>query len=62
MVATGAITNTKQDIGNKLQVRCTALWKELLNTDNPTDDLINRLTIFHNDVELSAKKIGLYNE
>ncbi|WYW98747.1 hypothetical protein WMR86_17525 [Proteus vulgaris] len=58
----GMIRLRNEDIGNKLQVRCTALWKELLNTDNPTDDLINRLTIFHNDVELSAKKIGLYNE
>lgn len=58
----GMIRLRNEDIGNKLQVRCTELWKELLNTVKPTDDLINRLTVFHNDVELSAKQTGLYNE
>ena len=58
----GMIRLRNEDIGNKLQVRYTALWKELLNTVKPTDDLINRLTVFHNDVELSAKQTGLYNE
>ncbi|MFS3604214.1 hypothetical protein ACK6T9_13675 [Proteus vulgaris] len=58
----GMIRLRNEDIGNKLQIRCTELWKELLNTVKPTDDLINRLTIFHNDVELSAKQTGLYNE
>lgn len=58
----GMIRLRNEDIGNKLQIRCTALWKELLNMDVPADDLINRLTIFHNDVELSAKQAGLYNE
>lgn len=58
----GMIRLRNEDIGNKLQIRCTELWKELLNTVNPTDDLINRLTTFHNDVELSAKQTGLYNE
>ncbi|QNH64609.1 hypothetical protein H7F13_11270 [Proteus vulgaris] len=58
----GMIRLRSEDIGNKLQVRCTKLWKELLNTDNPTDDLNNRLNIFHNEVESSAKQTGLYNE
>ncbi|HCZ8407703.1 TPA: hypothetical protein O4D63_000024 [Proteus mirabilis] len=58
----GMIRLRNEDIGNKLQVRCTELWKELLNTVKPTDDLINRLTVFHDDVELSAKQTGLYNE
>ncbi|MDM3867966.1 hypothetical protein QF204_07215 [Proteus faecis] len=58
----GMIRLRNEDIGNKLQVRCITLWKELLNTDNPTDDLINRLNTFHNDAELSAKQVGLYNE
>ena len=58
----GMIRLRNEDIGNKLQIRCTELWKELLNTVKPTDDLINRLTVFHNDVELSAKQTGLYNE
>lgn len=38
----GMIRLRNEDIGNNLQVRCTALWKELLNTDNPNTDLINR--------------------
>lgn len=58
----GMIRLRNEDIGNKLQIRCTELWKELLNNDNPTDDLINRLNTFHNDVELSSKQTGLYNE
>lgn len=58
----GMIRLRNEDIGNKFQVRCTALWKELLNTDNPNTELINRLTAFHNDVELLAKQTGLYNE
>ncbi|MDM3582881.1 MULTISPECIES: hypothetical protein [Proteus] len=58
----GMIRLRNEDIGSKLQIRCTELWKELLNTVKPTDDLINRLTVFHNDVELSAKQTGLYNE
>lgn len=58
----GMIRLRNEDIGNKLQIRCTELWKELLNAVKPTDDLINRLTIFHNDVELSAKQTGLYDE
>lgn len=58
----GMIRLRNEDIGNKLQVRCTELWKELLNTVKPTDDLINRLTVFHDDIELSAKQTGLYNE
>lgn len=58
----GMIRLRNEDVGNKLQIRCTESWKELLNTDNPADDLINRLKIFHNDVELSAKQTGLYNE
>ncbi|HGN1021074.1 TPA: hypothetical protein ACKROD_001749 [Proteus mirabilis] len=58
----GMIRLRDEDIGNNLQIRCTALWKELLNTDNPNTDLINRLNTFHNEVELSAKQAGLYNE
>ncbi|MEQ5178954.1 hypothetical protein [Proteus genomosp. 6] len=58
----GMIRLRNEDIGNKLQVLCTALWKELLNTDNPNTDLINQLNTFHNEVELSAKQTGLYNE
>lgn len=58
----GMIRLRNEDIGNKLQVRCAALWKELLNTDNLNTELINRLTVFHNDVELLAKQTGLYNE
>ncbi|HEK0679119.1 TPA: hypothetical protein ACKRKK_003320 [Proteus mirabilis] len=58
----GMIRLRNEDIGNNLQIRCTALWKELLNTDNPNTDLINRLNTFYNEVELSAKQTGLYNE
>ena len=58
----GMIRLRNEDIGSKLQVRCTALWKELLNMDDPTNDLINQLNEFHNDVELSAKQTGLYDE
>ena len=58
----GMIRIRNEDVGNKLQIRCTALWKELLNMDDPTNDLINRLNEFHNDVELSSKQTGLYNE
>lgn len=58
----GMIWLRDKEIGNKLRVTCTTLWKELLDADNPSSDLINRLNAFHYDVELSAKRTGLYNK
>nr|WP_306804147.1 hypothetical protein [Providencia sp. PROV024] len=57
---TGMIRLRNAEIGGKLQIRCTALWKEVINATEPTEDLINRLTVFHNDVEKAAKETGLY--
>ncbi|MGW8596298.1 hypothetical protein ACWBQ1_14250 [Providencia rettgeri] len=57
---TGMIRLRNAEIGGKLQIRCTALWKEVINSDETTEDLINRLTVFHNDVESAAKETGLY--
>lgn len=58
----GVIWLRDKKIGNKLRITCAILWKELLDTDNPPSDLINRLNEFHYDVELSARRTGLYNE
>lgn len=57
---TGMIRLRNAEIGGELQIRCTALWKEVINATEPTDDLINRLTVFHSDVEKAAKETGLY--
>ncbi len=56
----GMIRMRNAEKGGKLQIRCTALWKELINATEPTDDLIIRLTVFHSDVEEAAKETGLY--
>lgn len=56
---TGMIRLRNAEIGEKLQTRCTELWKEVINVTEPTDDLINRLTVFHSDVEKAAKETGL---
>ncbi|MGW1369400.1 hypothetical protein [Providencia hangzhouensis] len=57
---TGMIRLRNAEIGGELQIRCTALWKEIINSTEPTEDLINRLTAFHSDVEKAAKETGLY--
>lgn len=57
---TGMIRLRNAEIGGRLQIRCTALWKEVINATEPTEDLINRLTVFHSDVEKAAKETGLY--
>ncbi|WP_196723601.1 hypothetical protein [Providencia rettgeri] len=57
---TGMIRLRNAEIGEKLQTRCTEFWKEVINATEPTDDLINRLTVFHSDVEKAAKETGLY--
>nr|ELR5173113.1 hypothetical protein [Providencia rettgeri]ELR5195410.1 hypothetical protein [Providencia rettgeri] len=57
---TGMIRLRNAEIGGNLQIRCTALWKEIINSNEPTEDLINRLTVFHSDVEKATKETGLY--
>ncbi|AVL75529.1 hypothetical protein [Providencia rettgeri] len=57
---TGMIRMRNEKMGGELQIRCTSLWKELINAIEPTEDFINRLTEFHNDVEKAAKETGLY--
>ncbi|MCG9940490.1 hypothetical protein [Providencia rettgeri] len=57
---TGMIRLRNAEIGGRLQTRCTELWKEVINATEPTEDLINRLTVFHSDVEKAAKETGLY--
>nr|WP_282551743.1 hypothetical protein [Providencia sp. JUb39] len=57
---TGMIRLRNAEIGGLLQIRCTALWKEVINATEETEDLINRLAVFHSDVEKAAKETGLY--
>lgn len=56
----GMIRLRDKGIGNQLQIQCTALWIELGNTQEISQSLINRLSIFHNNVESVAKQVGLY--
>lgn len=56
----GMIRLRDKGIGNQLQIQCTALWLELGSAQEISQSLINRLAIFHNNVESAAKQAGLY--
>lgn len=56
----GMIRLRSKVIGDPLQVTCTSLWMEACNATEISQSLINRLAIFHDDVESAAKKVGLY--
>ncbi|OBU09883.1 hypothetical protein [Morganella psychrotolerans] len=56
----GMISLRNKVIGDPLQVTCAALWTEVCNATEISQSLINRLTIFHDNVESAAKKVGMY--
>lgn len=57
---TGMIRMRNKEIGDPLQVTCTALWVEMRKTTEISQNLHERLNNFHSDVELAAKQTGLY--
>lgn len=56
----GMIRLRNKEIGDSLQVTCTALWIEVCNATEISQNLHKRLDKFHADVELIAKRTGLY--
>lgn len=56
----GMIRLRNKEIGDPLQVTCTALWIEVCNATEISKNLHKRLDKFHADVELMAKRTGLY--
>ncbi len=57
---TGMIRIRDKKIGDPLQVTCTALWVEVCNATEISQNLHERLNNFHADVESAAKQVGLY--
>lgn len=56
----GMIRLRNKEIGAPLQVTCTALWIEISNATEVSQNLHERLDSFYADVESAAKQVGLY--